>query len=277
MRDKAILQAILNTAPDAIIRIDHKGVILGFLGAAESMFQYSENEIVGERVERLMPDLHADQHLDYIEAHLANNAGELPHRGRRLQAVRRNGTAFPVEIALSEIDDEGQVQFVGTVRDLTRRVADEKRIGEMQARLEHASRNSALAELSAQMAHELNQPLTAVANYMDALELKLARLQVVEVNDLISLASRAGNQARLAGGIVSRLRQTLVHPDVDVEPGDFHDAVAQVMTALIASIGAEDIDISIEHLGEAREVSFDQVQLHQVLANLVSNALKALE
>jgi two-component system sensor kinase FixL len=278
MREKAILKAILANAPDAIIRIDENGTILGYLGAAESMFQYTPEEIEGQPVERLMPKLHADQHAAFVELFLSEMAQRgLPEHARRLEATKRDGTTFPVEIALSQIEDQGQIQFIGTIRDLSRRVSDEKRIREARIKLEAASRNSALAELSAQMAHELNQPLTAVANYVDALELKLARLQTVEVSDLVDLASRAGEQARLAGDIVLRLRQTLSPKDVDPQAGDFHDAVAGVMTALIASVGAEDIDIKVQHLGADREVSFDHVQLHQVLANLVENALKALE
>lgn len=277
MKEKAVLKAILHKAPDAIIRIDRKGTILDFMGAAEAMFQYEPNEIVGAPIERLMPQEHATKHADYISTFLQTGDRKLPDFGRRLLATRRDGSTFPVEIALSQIDEDNELQFVGIVRDLSRREADETRIREMRMTLEAASRSSALAELSAQMAHELNQPLTAVANYMDALELKLARLQVVEVNDLTSLASRAGEQARLAGDIVLRLRQTLLPAEVDPQPNEFHEAVARVMTALAASIGAEDIDITVEHVGEEREVSFDHVQLHQVLANLVSNALTALE
>jgi len=277
MKSKAILDAILSTGPDAIIRIDRDGSILDFLGAAEKMFQYSAEEIVGQPFECLMPDLHADRHAGYIDAYLASRYPNLPELARPLKTKRKDGTMFPVEIALSQIGRGDQIEFVGVIRDISRRTEDQKRIRDMQANLDVARRNSALTELSTQMAHELNQPLTAVANYMDALELKLARLQTIEVSDLISLATRAAEQARLAGSIVTRLRETLAPAETDARPGDFHEAVQQGMAALVASIGAENIDIVVEHLGEGREVSFDRVQLHQVLANLVSNAVSALE
>jgi len=277
MKNKAILDAILSTGPDAIIRIDRDGSILDFLGAAEQMFQHSAEEIGGQPVECLMPDLHADRHAGYVDAYLENHDPTLPQFDRPLKAKRKDGTVFPVEIALSRIGEGDHIQFVGIIRDITRRTENQKRLLDMQSDLDVARRNSALTELSTQIAHELNQPLTAVANYMDALELKLARLQTIEVSDLTSLATRAAEQARLAGSIVTRLRETLAPADIDLRPGDFHEAVRQVMAALIASIGANDIDIVVEHLGEGREVSFDQVQLHQLLTNLVLNAVTALD
>lgn len=277
MKEKAILKAILNTAPDAIIRMDRQGVVLDFLGAAHQMFQFTAEEMVGQSVGRLMPDIHAGRHAQYVDAFFESGDRKVPDFGRQLQAKRRDGTQFPVEIALSQIGEDNDAQIVGIIRDISRRVADQARISDMRTSLELASRKSAVAELSTQVAHELNQPLTAIANYMDALELKLARLQVIEVTDLTRLASRAAEQARLAGDIVQRLRQALAPNDTDARPGDFHEAVARAMTALIASLGAEDIDIAVEHLGEGREVSFDQVQLHQVLANLVWNAVTAIE
>jgi two-component system sensor kinase FixL len=278
MREKAILKAILANAPDAIIRIDENGTILGYLGAAESMFQYTPEEIEGQPVERLMPKLHADQHAAFVELFLSEMAQRgLPEHARRLEATKRDGTTFPVEIALSQIEDQGQTQFIGTIRDLSRRVSDEKRIRDVQKNLEAASRDGALAELAIQIAHELNQPLTAIANYMDALELKLERLQLVEVDDLVSLATRAGQQARSMGEIISRLKHTLTPSDFDAQTADFHDAVADAMAALVATFGSEDIEVTVEHLGEGSEVSFDRLQLHQVLANLVKNALTAVE
>ena len=277
MSEKSILNAILATAPDAIVRIDRDGIILGYLGAAEAMFQYPAEEILGQPVERLMPKLYAEQHAAFIGSFLENDQRTLRKHVRRLEATRRDGAKFPVEIALSQIKHDGQIQFIATIRDISRRVSDEKQIRDAQARLEAASRNSVLTELSVQMAHELNQPLTAIANYMEALELKLARFTSTEVGDLVNLAIRAGEQARLMGDLILRLRQTLAPANLDAQPGDFHDAIAEAMTALIASFGAEDIDITVEHIGEGREVSFDRLQLHQVLANLVLNALTALE
>ena len=276
MREKAVLEAILSTAPDAIIRITRNGKILDYLGAAEAMFQYTSEDILGEPIERLMPDPHAGQHKNFVDDFLKSGDRQLPHFGRRFEAKRKDGTRFPVEIALSQIEEAGDIQFVGIIRDLSRRVADEKRIHAMQSSLQKASRKSALAELSVQMAHELNQPLAAAANYMDALELKLEGKSTFEVDDLVNLAQKAANQTRRAGEIILQLRQTLAQTETDAQSQDFHDAVARAMTALNASISADDTDIIVEHLGEDRDVSFDQVQLHQVLSNLVSNALRAV-
>lgn len=277
MSEEHLLKVLLAKAPDAIVRIDRAGKILDYSGAAEQMFQFTAAEMIGQSVERLMLPVDAGKHNGYIQAYLSSGTRKLPDFGRRLHAQRKDGSTFPIEIALSQVGEGEQMEFVSIIRDISRRIRDEKRISEMRERMVGASQHNALAELAIQMAHEINQPLTAVTNYMDALELKLAKIQAVDVSDLKELTEKAANQARLAGEIVRGLRERIDIPAREAENGDFHEAVADVMAALSSSINLDDVEVVVEHVGPSRTAAFDHIQLHQVLANLVANALTALE
>jgi len=274
---QSVMEALLGAAPDAIIHIAQDGTILDFRGSAPKMFGWERKEIIGQLVSVLMPDPHASRHGDYIDAFLHTGERKLPGFGRRLQARHKNGTLFPVEIALSQLDGRDGAEFIGIVRDISHRVEREGEMEDMREALDAASRQSALGELAATIAHELNQPLTAVANYMDALELRLQAPTDENLDTARDLARKTAAQARLGAEIIRRTRRMALKGETETRPDDFHAAVAEAVSLVSKTQLARGTAIRLLRSGSASPVAFDRVQVQQVVINLTTNALHAME
>lgn len=273
---QSVFEALMRAAPDAIIRIDRHGYILDFAGRSEDLFGHGAADMVGQHVSRLMPEPHAGRHDAYVDAFLQTGERRLPDFGRRLEAVHRDGSVFPVEIALSELVGDDTVEFVGIVRDISRRVMRERELESMREALEHASRQSALGELASMIAHELNQPLTAITNYMDAMELRLAGLDSADADTLRELARKAAGQARLGAEVIRRTRRMALKGETEARADDFHAAVREAIELISKTPSAAGVNLTFERTGHQEPVVFDRVQIQQVVLNLASNALRAL-
>ena len=160
---EAYLDPILDTVPDAMIVIDERGLILSFSAAAELMFGYSEAELLGKKVSTLMPSPDRERHDHYLKNYLATGERRIIGIGRITTARRRNGIAFPIDLHIGEARAGTEKVFTGFIRDLTERQATQRRLHDLQAELAHVARVTAMGTLATALAHERNQPLTAIA------------------------------------------------------------------------------------------------------------------
>ena len=264
---------IVENAPDAILRFGPDGAILEYMGAAEQLFDYSADEILGQPLSKLMPGVDVDE----FARDRQSGDGAPINGSRKIDAMRKDGSVFPVEMNVRRVASDGAAQYIGIVRDIAARHAFQARNRDLQAQLEAANRRSALVELADQMTQELAQPLTAAATFLDALEIKLNQLTIEAKAELIDLSRLAAEQTRRAGSSLRHIHHVLAPVDPNLRNGNFHDAVAEVMDALLSMLGVEDVEVAVNHIGDGSNIAFDEVQLHQVLANLVANALAALE
>jgi two-component system sensor kinase FixL len=163
---EAHLQAILATVPDAIVIIDERGAIQSFSTAAERLFGSTAHEVTGRNVSILMPLPYREEHDGYLTRYLTTGERRIIGTGRVVVGQRKDGTTFPMELSVGEVLLEGKRQFVGFVRDLTQRQEGERLLHEMQSELLHVSRLGTMGEMAAALAHELNQPLAAMTNYL---------------------------------------------------------------------------------------------------------------
>ncbi|MGE5721090.1 MAG: PAS domain S-box protein, partial [Sphingomonadales bacterium] len=168
-RRERLLRSILETVPDAMIVIDEQGLIVSFSAAAQATFGYTAEEVVGTNVSRLMPSPDRDRHDGYLERYLQTGERRIIGIGRIVTGLRKDGRAFPMELSVGEAMTDGQRLFTGFVRDLTDKQRTESRVQELQSELIHVSRLTAMGTMAATLAHELNQPLTAIANYAEAM------------------------------------------------------------------------------------------------------------
>lgn len=274
---QSVLEALLGAAPDAIIRIDRGGTILDFLGGAERIFGWTATDVIGHPLVLLMPAPHALRHDDYIDAFLATGERKLPDFGRRLQAKHKSGKIFPIEVALSQLPGRDDVEFIGIVRDISQRVERESELDAMREALDAASLQSALGEFAATIAHELNQPLTAIANYMDAVELRLSQPSKDNLAVATDLAGKAAAQARLGGEIIRRTRRMALHSESEMAMESFHAAIGEALSIIDKTAAAAGVAVHVRAEGSDDPSLFDRVQIQQVALNLVSNALRALE
>jgi len=274
--ESALLRSILDTVPDAMIVIDQAGIVLSFSRTAQRLFGYPPDEVVGRNVSMLMPAPHRDQHDGYLQRYLRTGERRIIGIGRVVVGRRKNGSTFPMELSVGEVNQNGRRLFTGFVRDLTERQQTQARMQELQNDLLHGSRLRAMGQMAAALAHELNQPLTATTNYTRA----ALRLLDVDPPDLprIRLAlTLASDQTLRSGDIIRRLRSFVARGEV-VRQTLPVDKLIEEASAL-ALVGAQErgIDVRLDVAADLPPVLADRVQVQQVLLNLIRNAMEALE
>jgi two-component system sensor kinase FixL len=273
---EAHLQSILDTVPDAMIVINDHGVMQSFSTAAERQFGWAAAEVVGRNVNLLMPEPYRSQHDGYLTRYLTTGERRIIGIGRVVVGERKDGTTFPMELSVGEMASGRQRFFTGFVRDLSERQDAERRLHDMQGELIHASRLTALGEMASALAHELNQPLTAVANFMKGSLLLLKRKPLDEAR-LADMISQGGDQALRAGQIIRRLRDFVAKGEADRQieslPKLLEEAVA------LAMVGARDRNVRLRYALDPSVdlVLADKVQVQQVALNLIRNGIEAIE
>lgn len=269
------LRSILATIPDAMVVIDEHGLILSFSSAAERMFGFTQDEVAGENVSMLMASPDRECHNQYIERYRETGERRIIGVGRVTTARRRDGSTFPIELAVGEaVTPEGRV-FTGFIRDLTESQQAERRLHDLQAELAHVSRVSAIGTLAAALAHELNQPLTAITNYVEAAR-DMLRGQPNRDSVLDEALDEAANQSLRAGQIVRRLRDFIARGDVEKTSNSLKKLVTEANALAFAGTGATEVDVSISLDPTADAILVDRIQIQQVIMNLVRNALEAI-
>ncbi len=271
---EAQLRSILDTIPDAMVIVDGAGIIRSFSTTAERVFGWPAGEACGQNLRILLPPHRRDDQLARMAGQSGGSPGRLIGVTTPVEALRRDGTPFPAEIFIGTIDAEGRTLFTAFIRDLTERRATEQRIQELQADLMHAARLSAMGQVVSTIAHEMNQPLAAVANY-----LAVARLLGEDtgcppaVMDALALAQC---QAERAGDTVRRIRAFAAKRVVERRVEDAR-AIVEDACAL-GLIGFRGAGIRLRRNVEpgCPPVLADRVQIQQVLVNLIRNAAAAM-
>ena len=272
---EAHLQSILDTVPDAMVVIDAQGLIRDFSPAAERMFGWQAAEVAGMNVKMLMPEPYREAHDGYLERYYRTGEKRIIGQGRIVVGQRRDGSTFPLELAVGEVQANGEHFFTGFIRDLTERQHAETRLQELQNELVHVSRLTALGEMASALAHELNQPLSAIANYLKGSKMLLEREEVSNPR-LIDAVGRAATEALRAGDIIRRLRDFVARGETERGLESLPKLVEEA--SALALVGAKEHGIRVlyEFSPEVELVLADKVQVQQVVLNLVRNAVDAM-
>lgn len=274
MAREAHLQSILDTVPDAMIVIDEHGLIQSFSLAAERLFGWSAAEVQGLNVKMLMPGPYSEQHDGYLDRYQKTGEKRIIGIGRVVVGRRRDGSDFPMELAVGEMRSNDRRYFTGFIRDLTERQRTENRLQDLQAELVHIGRLSALGEMSSALAHELNQPLSAVGNYINgARRLMDSEGPTEAVREGLE---KAAAQTLRAGEIIRRLRDFVQKGETDRRTESLSKLVEEACA--LALLGAKDADIhaAIRLDGAHDLIVADRVQIQQVLLNLIRNGVDAM-
>lgn len=302
---EAHLRSILETVPDAMIVIDERGYILSFSAAAERMFGFSEDEVLGENVSMLMPSPDRERHDGYLERYLRTGERRIIGIGRVLTARHRDGATFPIELSVGEARIGDDRVFTGFIRDLTERQEAELRVHDLQSVLAHVQRVSEMGTLATSLAHELNQPLTAIANYVetarDLLEKSADNILTIRkaMNDpTISASSttpdlleenaetiavvrealdECASQSVRAGQIVRRLRDFISRGESERRIESLQRLITEASALALVGAGDQNVEVDVRLDPVADLVLVDRIQIQQVLLNLIRNAIEAME
>ncbi|WEK48794.1 MAG: PAS domain S-box protein [Candidatus Kaistia colombiensis] len=274
---EAHLRSILETIPDAMIVIDDAGLVQSFSAAAQRMFGYSADEILGSNVKRLMPSSYREQHDGYLERYRKTGERRIIGIGRIVVGERKDGSTFPMELAIGEMHSGDQRFFTGFVRDLSERQETEARLQELQSELVHISRVTAMGEIASTLAHELNQPLSAVANYLRGSRRLLESGAPENIPKVRAALESAADQALRAGEIIRRLRDFLARGETEKRVESLARLIEEA--SALALVGAKEKGIRIRFaLDPEIDLLFgDRVQIQQVLVNLMRNAIDAMD
>lgn len=270
-----LLDLIIETAPDAIITIDQQGAILSFSPAAERMFGYDEAEVVGRNVSCLMPEPYRSQHDGYLARYLKTGEKRIIGIGREVRALRKDGEVFVAELAVGELSVESGPVFTGFIRDVTDRIEAIREANRLQRALDRVARIEMLGEMSTALAHEINQPLTAVANFARAARRNL-QAEAPDLDKVFAQLDRIAEQAQRAGEILRRMRRMVDRGHADLRAEDLNDIVREAVRIGQTEAPYEGVTLVLDLADGLPGVLADRVQIQQVIVNLLRNAQEAI-
>jgi two-component system sensor kinase FixL len=273
---EAHLQSVLDTVPDATVVIDTKGLIVSFNVAAIRQFGYSSEEAVGRNVNLLMPPPYAEQHDGYLERYLGTGEKRIIGIDRVVVGRRKDGSTFPMRLAVGETKSGDQRYFTGFIRDLTEREEWAAQLQVAQTELARLARLNELGEMASTLAHELNQPLSAIANYVQGCKRLLAGMETPKAEQLRGALEETARQALRAGDIIRHLREFVTRGDTEKHPEDIKKLVEEAGALALVGSRERGIKSLFSYAEGENTVLVDRVQIQQVLINLMRNAMEAM-
>lgn len=269
------LQPLLDASVDGIIMADHLGRIQRFNRSAERLFGYSAAEVLGCNVSVLMTEQDRLAHDAHLARYLATRDARIIGKGREVMARRKNGSVFPAWLSVGVVDGAATARFVGFVQDLTLRRNSEEQARRLQEHLSHVSRLATVGEMASGIAHELNQPLAAIANYSQACDRLLAN-PADNLEEVRGALREITGQAVRAGNIIRRLRSLVGQDEDSREPTDPNALITELTYLIEADARHHDVHYSVNLGIGLPRVEVNRAQIQQVILNLIRNAIEAL-
>lgn len=273
---EAHLRSILDTVPDATVVIDENGVIQSFSAAAERLFGYRESTVIGRNVSMLMPPPYSEEHDRYIARYLATGEKRIIGIDRVVSGQRMDGSTFPMKLEVGEMTSGERRFFTGFVRDLTERQETEHQLHGLQTELARLSRLTAMGEMASTLAHEINQPLSAISNYLQGCSRLLETVEHPNAAKIRDALAETTKQTLRAGNIIRQLREFVARGETEKRPENINKLVEEA--SALALVGAKEEGVKTIFRFDIRidPVLVEKVQIQQVLLNLMRNAIEAM-
>lgn len=270
---EAQLRSVLETVPDAMVVIDEQGTIHQFSATAEALWGYRAIDVVGCNFTMLSPADGREAYANELMRFFRGSEGGLARSGPAVGEAA-DGRRFPLEVRSGLARVDGRLLLTVFFRDISERLAAEERLSDLNAELAHVSRQSAMSELAADLAHELNQPLSATANFLAAARMLIDKGEELDrVNDML----RMGNeQTQRAGQIIRRLRDFVTRGEVEMRVESIESTVRDAVELVLMGTGQFDIKVIYDISPDAPEMHADRIQVQQVIVNLLRNSLEAM-
>ncbi len=272
----AHLRSILDTVPDATVVSATNGTIVSFNAAAVRQFGYAEEEVIGQNLRILMPEPYRHEHDGYLQRYMATGEKRIIGIDRVVSGQRKDGSTFPMKLAVGEMRSGGERFFTGFIRDLTEREEFAARLEQIQAELARLARLNEMGEMASTLAHELNQPLSAIANYSHGCTRLLRDMDDAVATRIREALEEVASQSLRAGQIIKHLREFVTKGETEKAPEDIRKLVEE--SAALALVGSREQGVRtvFEYLPGAEMVLVDRIQVQQVLINLMRNAIEAM-
>ena len=272
-RQIAVLASVFATTKDGLVVINDKGAIDSFSQGAEHLFGFAAAEMTGRNVNLLMPSPDREAHDGYLQRYHETGEARIIGVGRVVVGQRKDGSVFPLELSIGRVDLPGERLYTGVLHDMTEHQEDERRLQAMQAQLIRVTRLAELDHMASNLAHEVNQPLTAMSNYLAGAKRLLADGRMDEARAAMDLLSEQTERARV---IVQRVRGMVKNGEATKQVENLAKTVEEATAMALVGVG-RDLRLTIRIAPEAREALIDKVQIQQVLLNLIRNAIEAMD
>jgi two-component system, LuxR family, sensor kinase FixL len=274
---EAHLRSILDTVPDATVVIDEKGIVQSFSAAAERLFGHKEAEVAGKNVSLLMPEPYRGEHDRYIARYLTTGEKRIIGIDRVVTGQRKDGSTFPMKLEVGEMRTGEHRFFTGFIRDLTERQMTEDQLHELQTELARLSRLTAMGEMASTLAHEINQPLSAISNYLQGCNRLLEPVEHQNIPKIRDALAEATKQTLRAGQIIRQLREFVARGETEKRPENLSKLVEEA--SALALVGAKESGVKtlFRFASHTDSVLVEKVQVQQVLLNLMRNAIEAMQ
>ncbi len=265
-RLRSLIATVLDTVVDGLITIDRQGVIQSYNRACNSLFGYTPDEVVGQNVRILMPEPYHSEHDGYIEAYLKTGVAKIIGIGREVMGRRKDGSTFPMELAVGQSPEGGNHAFVGIIRDVTERREAEKQ----REQLRQSQKMEAVGQLTGGLAHDFNNLLAIIIGNLDMLREIRAEDPVTDelVRDALESALRGADLTRR---LLAFARRQPLQP----ERADINEVIGAIVRLLTRTLG-ENITIEMALSPNVWTVQIDRAQFEAVIANLATNARDAM-
>ena len=269
---------MLDTVPLALIVVDQGGIVRAFSRQAEEMFGFNEAEVVGQNVRILTPPNVGDRHDKSMDAFARTGNSRIIGANRIEMARHRAGHQFPIEIKVSEIELDDGPGFIGYLRAISNGDLQEREPRAMLAELAQASRVSAMGALATAIAHELNQPLTNIANYTQGLCNLVERQEDFKGRDeVIRVLKLCSNQSVRAGQLIHRLRDFVKGGKPQSTPIAVTELIRDATALAMINGYKRAVHIDYDLPADLPPVLVDHLQGQQVVFNLLRNAIEATD
>jgi len=267
-------QAILETAVDGIVIIDERGRIQTFNQAATELFGYPADAVIGKSINMLMTDADATRHDGYLSNYLATGKASIIGVGRELLARTAEGKNVPIYLAVSDIRLDGRRRFAGIIRNLTEQHAAREALASQREKLAHVGRLSTMGEMTASIAHEINQPLTAISMYAQA-SIKLMEREGSE-QKIKDALEKLNTQSLRAGAVIERIQRFARAQETSKELVEVNELVIDLLKLAGSDARMHNIELVLDLADELPILFADPVQLQQVILNLIRNGIDAM-
>jgi PAS domain S-box-containing protein len=265
-RLRSLIATVLDTVVDGLITIDRQGIIQSYNKACISLFGYAPEEVVGQNVRILMPEPYHSEHDGYIKSYLDTGVAKIIGIGREVMGRRKDGSTFPMELAVGQSPQGGNHAFVGIIRDVTERREAEKQ----REQLRQSQKMEAVGQLTGGLAHDFNNLLAIIIGNLDMLRELRAEDPVTDelVRDALESALRGADLTRR---LLAFARRQPLQP----ERADINEVIGAIVRLLTRTLG-ENITIELSLSPHVWPVQIDRAQFEAVIANLATNARDAM-